>query len=66
MGLRVVNFRDWLTLDVPFLLVYRVYGQLVTAIMPAISGNKRDGEESFYTGGPGGQHPEDPLPLPGD
>jgi hypothetical protein len=46
MGLRVLNgrvvkVREWLTLGVPFPVVYRVYGQLVTAIMPGSSGNKR-------------------------
>merc|ERR1719318_2379046 len=46
MGLRVLNgrvvkVREWLTLGVPFPVLYRVYGQLVTSIMPGISGNRR-------------------------
>ena len=39
---RVVKVREWLTQGVPFHVVYRLYGQLVTAIMPGISSNKRE------------------------
>ena len=63
---RVVKVREWLTVCVPFPVVYRVYGQLVTDIMPVISQQARDGEEDVYIGRPGGQQPEDLLPLPGD
>ena len=46
LGLRVFNgrvmkVREWLTLGMSFPVVYRVYGQLVTAIMPGISGSKK-------------------------
>ena len=63
---RVVKVREWLTVCVPFPVVYRVYGQLVTDIMPVISQQARDGEEGVCIGGPGGQQPEVLLPLPGD
>ena len=46
---RVVKVREWLTLCVPFPVMYRMYRQLVTAIMTVVSGNKQEmGEESVY------------------
>ena len=38
---RVMKVREWLTLGMSFPVVYRVYGQLVNAIMPGISGSKK-------------------------
>ena len=64
---RVVKVREWLTFCVPFPVMYRMYRQLVTAIMPVVSGNKLEmGEEGVYIGGPGGQQPEDPMQLPAE
>ena len=71
MGLRVLNgrvvkVREWLTLGVPFPVLYRVYGQLVTSITPGISGNKRGtGRKVFILEDQvDTSHPETMFPWP--
>ena len=40
--------REWLSLGLPFPVVYRVYGQLVTAIIPGNSGTKKGAEKKVF------------------
>ena len=64
---QVVKVRKWLTLGVPFPVVYRVNDQLVTAIMPAISGNKKGmGRKVFILEDQVDSSQKIRCPLPGD